>query len=87
MTMIAEKDYWPQVMAAWERRAKLLGLKPKTRKYIDAQEAFLQGVLATATATGVMTMDRANQMAFFVMVGRIDEVMKWHTTTPDTATT
>ena len=78
MTM-SETNYWPAVTQAWHRRASDLRLRPGTKGYINQQEAFLQGVLAVATATGVMTMDRAQMLAFLVMAGRIDMVLPFET--------
>ena len=69
---MTESQYWPAVTKAWQRRAVDLRLRPGTKGYINQQEAFLQGALAVATATGVMTMDRAQMLAFLVMCGRID---------------
>lgn len=75
MTM-PEANYWPAVTQAWHARARELRLKPGTKGYINQQEAFLQGALAVATATGAMTMDRAQMLAFLVMCGRIDSILK-----------
>jgi len=72
---MTEAKYWPTVADAWRTRAKSLGLKPKSKGYKAQQEAYLQGVLAVATATGVMSMDRANMLALLVMCGRIDSVL------------
>ena len=75
---MTESQYWPTVVDAWNARAKSLGLKPKSKGYIAQQEAYLQGVLAVATATGAMTMDRAQMIGFLVMCGRIDSVLCEH---------
>ena len=73
---IPETNYWPTVTQAWHRRASDLRLRPGTKGYTNQQEAFLQGVLAVATATGAMTMDRAQMLAFLVACGRIDSILK-----------
>ena len=70
-----ESTYWPTVCDAWRVRAAYLGLRPGTKRYLDQQEAFLQGAVAVATATGVMTHARADMIAFLVMCGRIDMVL------------
>lgn len=75
-----ESTYWPTTCDAWRARAAALGLRPGTKRYIDQQEAFLQGAVAVATATGVMTHDRANMIGFLVMCGRIDMVLPPNTT-------
>lgn len=74
MTM-PEANYWPAVTQVWHRRASELRLRPGTKGYINQQEAFLQGALAVATATGVMEMGRASTLAFLVACGRIDMVL------------
>lgn len=70
-----ESTYWPTTCEAWRARAADLGLKPGTKRYLDQQEAFLQGAVAVATATGVMTHGRADMIGFLVMCGRIDMVL------------
>ena len=70
-----EAAYWPTVADSWRARAAALRLKPGTKRYIDQQEAFLQGAVAVATATGVMTHGRADMIGFLVMCGRIDMVL------------
>lgn len=70
-----EATYWPTVADAWRARAAALGLRPGTKRYIAQQEAFLQGALAVATATGVMTHSRADILAYLVLCGRIDMVL------------
>lgn len=77
-----ESTYWPTTCEAWRARAAALGLKPGTKRYIDQQEAFLQGALAVATATGVMTHGRADMIGFLVMCGRIDMVLPPKAPTP-----
>lgn len=74
MTM-SESNYWPAVSETWQKRARELRLRPGTKGYINQQEAFLQGALAVATATGVMEMGRASTLAFLVACGRIDMVL------------
>jgi len=78
---MVEKDYWPQVCAAWEQRVAEFGLKSGTQAYKRQQEAYLQGVIAALTAVNLMSHDRANQIAFMVYVGRADQVLtwQWHT--------
>lgn len=77
-----EADYWPQIAETWRMRAASERLKPGTKRYADQQCAYLQGALAALTTTGLMTMDRAHQMAFFVAIGRADELLKWHEKQP-----
>lgn len=77
---MTEIDYMPSVRAAWQQRAQSFALRKGTKGYQREAEAFLQGVLALATKLGVMTIERANQLAWLVAVGRIDEVL-----TPRTA--
>ena len=77
-----ESTYWPAVSDAWRARAADLGLKPGTKRYLDQQEAFLQGAVAVATATGVMTHGRADMIGFLVMCGRIDMVLPPKAPTP-----
>lgn len=71
-----EKDYMDQVRSVWRKRCNDLDIKPGSKVRAVQLEAYLQGVLAVATATGVMTMDRANQIAFLVSVGRGEEFLK-----------
>lgn len=82
-----ESTYWPTTCEAWRARAAALGLKPGTKRYIDQQEAFLQGALAVATAVGAMTYDRANMLGFLVLCGRIDMVLPPKAPAPAPATT
>ena len=82
-----ESAYWPTVCDAWRARAATLGLRPGTKRYIDQQEAFLQGAVALATATGVMTHERASMLGFLVMCGRIDMVLPPNTTPTPTPST
>lgn len=77
-----ESTYWPTTCEAWRARAAALGLRPGTKRYIDQQEAFLQGALAVATATGVMTHERASMLGFLVLCGRIDMVLPPKAPTP-----
>lgn len=70
---MTEDKLMPGVREAWEVRVAALGLKRGTRKYIDQQLSFAQGVLATATACGAMTLDRAHQIAFLAAVDRLDD--------------
>jgi hypothetical protein len=73
---MTEKDYWPQICAVWEQRVASFKLKPGTQGYKRQQEAYLQGVLTALTTANLMTHDRAHQIAFMVLVGRADEVLK-----------
>ena len=69
---MTESEYMPEVRRVWAMRAAELKLKPGTKGYEAQQEAYLQGVVAVATATGVMTMARAHMVSFLVACGRIN---------------
>ena len=66
--MTIEANYLPAACRACIR------LQP-TGKVARAkyQETFMQGVLATATAAGWMTFDRANMIGFLCACGRLDK--------------
>ena len=59
----------------WERRAAEFALKPGTKGRAAQLEAFLQGVLAVATAGRLMTHDEAQHVAFMVAIGRAEEAV------------
>ena len=70
-----ERDYMPSVCRAHQQRARDLGLKLHSKTYARDAEAYMQGVLAALTAVGVMSHDRAQQIAFLTAVGRLPEYM------------
>ena len=76
---MVEKDYWPQICNVWHQRVASFQLKPGTQGYKRQQEAYLQGALAALTTAGLMTHDRASQIAYMVFIGRADWVLTWHT--------
>jgi hypothetical protein len=63
------------VRPAFTNRVNALGMKPGSKGYSMQLEAFMQGVLATATATGQMSDYRAGQIGFLAMVGRLHSVL------------
>ena len=64
-----EKDYMPAIRENFAARVKKMGIH--TPKALEREAVcYLQGVLSALTATNVMTMGRAGQIAFLVMVGR-----------------
>lgn len=73
---MTEAQYMPKAAEAWHNRCQALGLKPGTKGRQRELEAFLQGALAVATATGNMTMQRAHMLGFLVSVGRGEEILK-----------
>lgn len=73
--MMNEQDWMNQVRATWETRCNNMDLRPGTQARDREMTAFLQGVLATATATNCMTMERASMIAFLVTVGRGEEFL------------
>lgn len=73
---LPESDYMDEVRKVWHQRAAALKLKPGAVKYESQIAAYLQGVLAVATATGIMTMERASVLGFLLAAGRIDSFMK-----------
>jgi len=64
-----------QCRLAFDNRMSMLGIKQYSKRWHDQLETFMQGVLATATATGAMTHDRASMFAFFCMCGRLAEMV------------
>lgn len=71
---MTEDKYMPAIKEVWAMRVRNLELKGKGRQ--REMEAYLQGVLAALTATGVMDMTRAGQIGFLVAVGRGEEFLK-----------
>lgn len=70
-----ESKYMPASCSAWfDGRATQLPKKGAKRD-LD-QAAYMQGVLSCATASGMMSMDRASQIHFMAAVGRLDEFMQ-----------
>lgn len=64
--------------ATWTARCAELALKAGTKGRQRELEAYLQGVLAVATAARLMTHQEASQVAFIVAVGRAEEVIaRW----------
>ena len=59
----------------WAKRCASLGLKPGTKGRQRELEAYLQGVLAVATAARLVTHSHASQVAFLVAVDRGEEVI------------
>ena len=73
---IAENTYMPAVREAWANRCKNHNLKLGTKSRDNEMTAYLQGVLAVATAAGIMTHNRAQMIAMLVMCGRGEEFLK-----------
>lgn len=71
---MTEDQLMPIVRATWAKRVNDLGLKGKARQ--RESEAYLQGVLTVAVASGIMTSDRAAMIAMLVMIGRGQEYLK-----------
>jgi hypothetical protein len=71
-----ESHYMAQAAQVWVERCRALGAKPGTKQHDRERESYLQGVLAVATASGLMNHDRAAQIGFLVSVGRIEMVLK-----------
>lgn len=65
----------PTACVVWEDRASALGLPKKGERREKDREAYMQGVLATLVAAGIMTPERANQLAFLTSVGRLGDYM------------
>ena len=63
----------PIVCIGWEARANALQLPKKGIKRATDCEAYMQGAMAAMVALGVMTVERANQIGFLCMVGRLDK--------------
>ena len=72
-TVRGEDIAMPIVCTGWNARASGLGLTTKGVKRDTDREAYMQGALAAMVALGVMTVERANQIGFLCMVGRLDE--------------
>jgi len=70
-----ENTYMDAAREAWATRCRELGLRKGTVKREDQLAAFLQGVVAVATAAGLMPMHRAQMVAFMVAVGRGEELL------------
>jgi len=66
----------PLVCSLWMTRASDLGLPKKGAKREADREAYMQGVLTTLVACGLMDNTRANQIGFLCAVGRLGEYME-----------
>lgn len=66
----------PIVCTGWEKRAAGLELPRKGAKREQDREAYMQGALAALVAAGLMTVERANQLAFMTAVGRLGQYME-----------
>lgn len=73
--MITEQDLLETCRKAFDSRMAAEGIKKYSKRWEKQLEIFMQGVLAAATATGAMTIDRANQFYFFCLCGRLAEVV------------
>ena len=72
-TVRGEDIAMPIVCAGWNARASALGLPKKGAKRDTDREAYMQGAMAAMCALGVLTIERANQIGFLCMVGRLDK--------------
>jgi hypothetical protein len=62
----------------WTTRCSELGLKAGTKGRQRELEAYLQGVLAVATAARLVDHGEASRVAFIVAIGRAEEVVaRW----------
>lgn len=67
-----------QAAQTWQQRATEFELKRGTKGRAAQLEAYLQGTLAVATATRLMTHQHAHNVAFMVAIGRAEEVIdRW----------
>lgn len=73
--MSAEKELFAACRAAFDNRMNAEGIKKFSKKWEKELETFMQGVLATATYAGIMSIDRANQICFYRMCSRLSEIV------------
>jgi len=73
--MSTEKELFSACREAFDNRMNAEGIKKFSKKWERELETFMQGVLAVATHTGVMTIDRANQICFFCMCSSLSEIV------------
>jgi len=82
------KDTRRAIAEVWFRRCNDMDLKAGTKKRSSQLEAYLQGVLASLSATGAMTQHQCDQIFFLVYVGRGEETLeRWAKVEADAATT
>ena len=61
----------PFICAAWNARAKTLGLPKAGAKRERDREAYMQGALEALVAVGMLEVDLSNRIGFLCSVGRL----------------
>jgi hypothetical protein len=75
MQVTDEVTLWPSVCETWAMRCRELSLKKGTQVRERELTAYLQGVLAVATAAQIVTHERASMIGFLFTVGRGEDLL------------
>lgn len=76
-------DILRQAAMVWNMRAAGLELRRGTKRRQHDLEAYLQGVLAVATAAEVMSLKQADLIALLVAAGRAEEQIETWSKLPE----
>ncbi len=70
-----EREYMKPAMAAWDKRAEVLGLRKGTKSFEYQRDAYIQGVCQMARHVGKMPDSRYGIIAFMTACGRLDSMV------------